>query len=104
MAAVRVACGDRPPSNHMMRHRGVQSSSSMSSDIRWNPKWPQSRTQCDESARSVGRFEFAALRIPPEALQVVEATGFVGEGVDDAVEAVNEDPLGVLISFDVRRP
>ena len=52
-------------------------------------------------APSRGRCELESFGAPPEALEVVEPAGLFGKRVDDAVEAVNEDPLGVLVSFDV---
>ena len=50
----------------------------------------------------LGRIrELDAFGATPQAVEIVEAAGFVGKHVDDEVEAVDEDPSTVVVSLHV---
>ena len=54
------------------------------------------------SSLFLGRIrELDAFGPTPEAVEIVEASGFVGKHVDDEVEAVDEDPFTVVVPLHV---
>ena len=88
-------------------HRDAQTSPRTLSNVARSPARPGrcgAGVERGECARSRRRGELEPFGAAPESLEVVEATRLFGKHVDDAVKAVDEDPLGVLISFLVRRP
>ena len=42
-------------------------------------------------------------RVPPESFEAVEQARLGREDVHDEIEVVEQDPLGSLVAFDVRR-
>src|SRR5205814_1787407 len=68
--------------------------------LRTNSKFriPDSKLLSSPEGRHLNTFSVA-----PQPFESIEGAGFRRKDVDDEIEVVEEDPLGAVVAFDVRR-